>query len=63
MTKRYVAAFGCFTVYEGKLGDGDHRNAFVEGPTESGRIAPLASFWTVDDARRWARERGGDTSK
>jgi len=49
--------FGSFTAYRGKLSNDDARSAYVTGPTISGRIAPLASFWYFEDAVRWAKEQ------
>lgn len=47
--------FGKYTAVDGKLAAGDYREAYVTGPTQDGRIAPLASCWSFDDAERLAR--------
>lgn len=48
--------FGQYTAVEGKLSSGDSRAAYLLGPTCSGRIAPIGSFWYYEDAVRRARE-------
>lgn len=58
LTRTALATFGQFTAYHGKLDHADAREAYVEGPTLDGRIAPLASFWNDQDAIAWARKRG-----
>lgn len=51
-------SFGRYTAVRGKLAVDDARAAYVTGPTKEGRIAPLASFWSYEEAVRGARERG-----
>lgn len=48
--------FGRYTAIAGKLSPGDSRSAYVTGPTLTGRIAPIASFWQYAEAVTWARE-------
>lgn len=47
---------GSFTVHQGKLSPGDSRDFWIEGPTLSGRMAPIASCYNEGDAIRRARE-------
>ena len=51
-----IAKYGSFSVYAGKLGEGDSRGLDGTGPTRTGRIAPLASCWNEPDARARARD-------
>jgi hypothetical protein len=47
--------YGDYEAIKGKLSRDDSREAYVTGPTPSGRTAPLASFWSLEEAKRWAR--------
>jgi hypothetical protein len=49
-----MAVRGRYTAIKAKLAQDDARDAYVTGPCESGRIAPLASFWRWEEAVRWA---------
>ena len=51
-----VDQFGEYRVYHGKLAYDDSREYFVTGPTMTGRIAPIGSYWNVGDAIRSARQ-------
>lgn len=50
-----VARRGPYTLFRGKIGEGDARTHFVTGPTITGRVAPIASFYNEGDGRRWLR--------
>lgn len=45
-----IRQFGKYTAIRGKLAPDDARAAYVTGPTLSGRIAPLASYWSFEEA-------------
>lgn len=52
--------FGKYQVVRGKLSHDDARSAYVLGPTLTGRIAPLASFWCYEEALQWAKDRAAE---
>lgn len=45
-----------YTAVNASLGAGDNRKAHVTGPDLNGRISPVASFWTFEEAQAWAKE-------
>lgn len=51
-----IATFGRYTVHSGKLAAQDSRSFWIEGPTLTGRLAPIASCWNEGDALRRAKE-------
>lgn len=51
-----VYSFGPYSAYKGKLAYNDSREAYVTGPDLTGRICPIASFWSVDEAIRWIKK-------
>lgn len=57
------ARFGDYEAVHGRLAHDDSREAYVMGPTLSGRIAPLASFWRWEEAKAWAKEQHGRASE
>lgn len=57
MERENQRAYGRYTAVRGKLSKDDARVAYVTMPVGiNGRIAPIASFWSFDEAVRWARE-------
>lgn len=55
-----AAPTGPYTAHKGKLDRDDSRAAYVTGPCLNGRIAPVASFWTLADAERWASQKNAE---
>ena len=51
-----IFKIGKYTVHYGKLAMGDSRDYWIEGPTQSGRMAPIASCYNEGDAIRRAKE-------
>lgn len=49
--------FGQWTAVRGKLARDDAREAYVTGPAADGMIRPLASFWSFQEAVRYAKHR------
>jgi hypothetical protein len=47
---------GKYTVHHGKLSLGDSRDYWIEGPTVTGRMAPIASCYNEGDAIRRAKD-------
>lgn len=51
-----------YTVHAGKLSPDDSRDFWIEGPTLTGRMAPIASCWNEGDAIRRAKEMASRTT-
>lgn len=51
-----IFQIGRYTVHQGKLTIQDSRGFWIEGPTVSGRMAPIASCWDDDSAISRAKE-------
>ena len=49
-----------YTAVNASLGVGDSRKAHVTGPDLNGRICPVASFWTFEEAVAWAKARNAE---
>lgn len=52
-----VAQRGDYKLYRGKLSGGDSRSFYGAGPVVTGRIAPIASFFSENDGLVWLREQ------
>lgn len=54
--RRPVYSEGSYTAHYGKLSYEDSRWFWIEGPTLTGRMAPVASCWNEGDAIRAVKE-------
>ena len=49
-----VVSAGRYRAVRGKLSPNDSRAAYVTGPDLTGRICPVASFWSMEEAESYA---------